>query len=92
MQKQTVYITKYFLTKGIIKAKGDYTPDRGFGHNVNAKIGKYGYQYFIEGEFYLTEIEAVGNALKMKDKELKRLRAKLAKLESLELPFKITEI
>ena len=76
---QTVYITKYALTVGIIEAQMQVNGDTCWGQPE----GHYHKTLFFKGQFFLTKEEALQNCELRRDRELKSLRKKIAKIEEL---------
>lgn len=49
----TIYVTKYALTQGVIKCKAEL-----IDHGMARLPSNYGGTYYLRGEFWLTEDEA----------------------------------
>ncbi|MBL3522844.1 hypothetical protein IM876_09225 [Serratia plymuthica] len=75
-EKTTVYITKYALTKGIIKVEGE------IAKSGNIFYGKGGYQH--SSDFRMTLEEAIEKAEDMRRRKLESMKKKIALLESID--------
>lgn len=85
--KQTVYITKYALSSGIMKEEMNVSED---GKVCSGR--PKGWEYFgsfYGNEFFLTEKEALENAELRRSKKIESLKKQIKKLEGME--FKIKE-
>lgn len=78
------YITKYFLSKGILKVDAEYC-DKLDPHHIRVDAAKPHERHFHGDEWFLTEDEARENVLKRIAKALVLLNRKKEKLSNFQI-------
>lgn len=79
--EQTVFITKYALTSGIMECKMEVKIDEKM---CSGKPEGFAFTtYFFGNDFYLTKEEAIEDCNKRKEKKLLSLKKQIKKIEEL---------
>lgn len=88
---KTIYITKYALTRGIIKSKNDFgviENDEQFGKSCYGRLSGYMSQGFYGNDFQMTEELALADAERRRVRKIESLKKQIAKLEKLVITIK----
>lgn len=77
-QKTTVYITKYALTRGILKSVGKIERDSGFFYPGDRTCG-----YATPTQWTASKQEAIKKAEEMRRKKIESLKKQIERIEKL---------